>query len=116
MNKKVIYIKDYLPSIIATRSAILDITSNISFQSEIHYIFDFSEVIFISRSFADEFYKHLIKYKIKWSLKNANKNVENMLKVVSKQKTNKLRECNFKEISFTSFKNTNELHQFLSSF
>lgn len=115
MKTKVIHIREYLPSIISTGKAIKEIRESISFDNNCKYIFDFSGIFFISRSFADEFYKFVTNSNIDYSILNANKNIEEMLNAVSRISKKDIK-TDTDEITFTYFKNINELHSFLSSF
>ena len=108
--KTIISIKDYLPAIISTRRAVdvLDISSLDKYNE---YVFDFSDISFISRSFADEFINQIKKYSINYSLKHANSNVKNMIKAVKHSQENKRTDID--HVAITTFRNNEELNQFL---
>lgn len=115
MKTKIIDIKEYLPSIISTRSSIKELIEAFSFDNQHKYIFDFTDISLISRSFADEFYKFVTNSDIDYSIQNANQNIENMLNAVSKISKKDIK-SDVSNITFTYFKNNNDLHNFLSSF
>ena len=112
--KHTIYIHNYFPSVISTRKAISNLSDNLFLNTEDDYLFDFSEIAFISRSFADEFVKYLKNSDISWQLCNMNANVKAMLDVVNR--TAKSKRPDFDYVAITSFRNKNELNQFLATF
>ena len=78
--KVTIYIKDYFPLMISTRKTITNLSCQIKLEAENEYVFDFTDIVFISRSFSDEFIKYLKTANIKWQLKNANDSQIKILK------------------------------------
>ena len=112
--KNTITIQDYYSSVIATRKAISLLKSNIALQEKEQYVFDFSNISFISRSFADEFLKYLKSANIIWEIKNANSNIKAIIEAV--RKTQESTNSNYDHIAITHFQNKRELNQFLSTF
>jgi len=82
--------------------------------TEDDYLFDFSEIAFISRSFADEFVKFLKESEIKWQIHNDNSNIKAMLDVVNR--TSISRRLDFDHVAVTTFRSKNELSMFLATF
>lgn len=110
--KLTIDIKDYFPVMISTRKAITNLSSQVKLEAKKEYVFDFTDIVFISRSFSDEFLKLLKSTHIKWQIKNANSNVKAMLEAVKKsQDYNK---NDFDYVAITHFKNKAELNNFLA--
>ncbi len=118
--KQTVYIQDFFPSHISTRRAINKLSKNVKLKAKERYIFDFTNITFISRSFADEFLKYLKTADIKWQFKHINKNVSSMLKAVQHSQESCLSadrfNCNdYDHVAITSFTNKNDLKNFLSS-
>lgn len=112
--KKVIFLKDFYPSIIATRKAISILTSEVSFIEGVDYVFDFQDITFISRSFADEFVKHLKSSHIHWSFNNINANIQAIFDAV--KKSHEQNRSNFDYVAITKFESEKEFNQFLQIF
>lgn len=112
--KQIINIQDYYPSIIATRKAISILKSEVAFFEKKKYVFSFSNISFISRSFADEFIKYLKSSNIEWELKNTNSNVHAIVKAVLKSHENF--RSDYDHIAITQFESENELNKFLTTF
>lgn len=108
----IIYIQDFLPSIIATRKAISLFENEMQLKASSSYVFDFTNVFFISRAFADELFKFLTLNKIKFAFKNANSNITEIFKAVQKNRSSK--SYTYHEIAITSFNKNEDLVQFLS--
>lgn len=111
--KTIIYIKDYLPAFVSSRKSIQLIKDNVSFEQGGSYVFDFSDITFISRSFADELLKYLKEQSIKFKFKNRNKNIEVIMAVVERTQTPK--ERHFDHIAITSYKSRKELNGLLET-
>jgi hypothetical protein len=109
----IIYIQEYLPSIIATRSSINSFKERSAFKTGDSYIFDFSNIVFISRSFTDEFLKYLKSSNIQWRIKNANQNINAMFSVVSHSQ--KSSQKDYDKVAITSFKTDSDLMNFLAT-
>ena len=109
---KTIYIQDFLPAIIATRKAISFFEKDMQFNADSSYVFDFTNIFFISRAFADELLKFLIKNNIEFKFKNANSNILEIFNAVQKNRSSKL--YSYHEIAVTSFSKKKDLVQFLS--
>ena len=112
--KNTIDIQDYYSSVIATRKAISLLKSKIVLQENQHYIFNFLNISFISRSFADEFLKYLKSANINWEIKNTNSNIKAIIEAV--RKSQESTRSNYDYIAITHFQNKKELNQFLSTF
>lgn len=111
--KHTIYIQNYLPSVISTRKAIENLTRSIILSNEEEYSFDFASIIFISRSFADEFIKYITNSDIHWSIVNANPNVSAMFEAINRSKKDSNR--SFDHVAITSFPNKLDLNHFLTT-
>lgn len=109
---KTIYIQDFLPSIIATRKAISLFEKDMQLDSSSSYIFDFTNIFFISRAFADELLKFLNSNKIEFEFKNANSNILEIFNAIQKNRSKKSHF--YHEIAITSFSKKDELAHFLS--
>ncbi len=85
--------------------------------SESNIEFDFTNIEFISRSFADQFYKLKIEYEqnqnSKIQIVNANENVINMLDIVSQTQNSTNRE--FQPVPIIKFSNSEMLSDYLFS-
>jgi len=112
--KTKINIKDYYSSIIATRKDISILKDKVTLMSGNEYIFDFHDISFISRSFADEFIKYLISSNIKWRFKNTNANIKAIFDAV--KKSQKSTHTNFDYVAIAKFKSDKEFNQFLATF
>ena len=109
---KIIYIQDFLPAVIATRKAISFFETDMHLTAGSSYVFDFTKIFFISRAFADELYKFLIKNNIEFEFKNANSNILEIFNAVQKNRSGK--PDSYHEIAVTSFSKKKDLVQFLS--
>ena len=109
---KTINVQDFLPAIIATRKAINIFEQDMQFTADASYVFDFANIFFISRAFADEFFKFLIKNNIEFKFKNANSNILEIFNAVQKNRRGK--PSSYHEIAVTSFRKKKDLAQFLS--
>lgn len=107
-----IYIQDFLPSIIATRKAISFFEKDMQLKICSSYVFDFTNIFFISRAFADELFKFLTLNKIQFKFKNANPNISEIFNVVQKNRYSK--SYSYHEIAVTSFSKNEDLVKFLS--
>lgn len=107
-----IYIQDFLPSIIATRKAIVFFEKDMQLKANSSYTFDFANIFFISRAFADELFKFLTFNNIQFKFKNANPNIEEIFKAVQKNRSSK--SYSYHEIAVTSFNKNEDLVHFLS--
>ncbi|MBN2480450.1 MAG: hypothetical protein JXB19_01820 [Bacteroidales bacterium] len=70
-------------------------------------------IVFISRSFSDEFIKYLKTANIKWQLKNANSNVKAMIEAV--KQTQEYDKNDYDYVAITHFKNKTDLNGFLAT-
>lgn len=107
-----IYIQDFLPSTIATRKAISFFEKDMKLETNSSYIFDFANIFFISRAFADELFKFLTSNKIQFKFINANPNIEEIFKAVQKKHSSKSH--SYHKIAVTSFNKNEDLVHFLS--
>lgn len=105
-------IANYLQSTIATRKAIDEIRNNITLSDNRITIFNFKNIDFISRSFADEFIQFIESNNINARLFNLSPVVKEMLDAVKKNRKN--RNKNFHNIAVTHFSKKEQLNQFLS--
>jgi hypothetical protein len=117
--KQIVNIQDFFPSYISTRKAINKLSKNVKLKAKAHYIFDFTNITFISRSFADEFLKYLKTADIKWQFKHINKNVSSMLKAVQHSQESclsaeRFNRNDYDRVAVTSFTNKKDLKNFLS--
>lgn len=108
-----IYIKDYFPVMISTRKAITNLNSKVKFEARNEYIFDFTDIVFVSRSFSDEFLKFLKSANIIWKFKNANSNIKAMLDAV--KKSQEFDKNAFDYVAITRFKSKADLNSFLAT-
>jgi hypothetical protein len=111
--KLTIYIKDYFPVMISTRKAITNLSSKVKLEAKNEYTFDFTDIVFVSRSFTDEFLKFLKSTNAKWQLKNTNSNVKAMLDAV--KKSQEFNKNDFDYVAITRFKNKADLNSFLAT-
>ncbi len=107
-----IYIQNFLPSIIATRKAISFFEKDMQLKTNSSYIFDFTNIFFISRAFADELLKFLTLNKIQFKFKNANSNIMEIFSAV--QKNHSCKSNSYHDIAVTSFNKNEDLVHFLS--
>lgn len=111
--KNSVDIHRYLSSTITSRKAVEVIKSEIPLVDNTAVTFDFTNIEFISRAFADELI-HLIEDRgISADFKNANAVITEMLTVV--QKNRGKRNSSFHHIAITPFKDKKELANFLSA-
>ena len=111
--KKRILIKDYYPDFISSRKSI-NILKQIDFNAiGRDIIFDFTEIVFISRSFAHEFIEFSKKNNLNVKLENTNTNLNAVFSAVKKTETSSKRI--FDNIPITSFKNKLELNSFFAT-
>ena len=105
-------IADYLPSTITTRMAMEKIRQNLNLADDRIVAFNFSNIDFISRAFADELLHFIEKNNIKAQFTNVNSVVNQMLTVVNKNR--KQRNKGFHNIAITHFQEREQLDHFLS--
>jgi hypothetical protein len=98
---------------ISTRKTITNLSCQIKLEAENEYVFDFTDIVFISRSFSDEFIKYLKTANIKWQLKNANSNVKAMIEAV--KQTQEYDKNDYDYVAITHFKNKTDLNSFLAT-
>lgn len=112
--KKQIHIKDFYPAFISSRKSISILKKQVDFTTTGRdIIFDFSEIVFISRSFAHEFIKFAKSNNLNFDFANTNINVSAMFAAVRKTETSGRRR--FDNIPVTTFKNKEELNSFFST-
>ena len=112
--KKLIHIKDYFPAYISSRKSINILKSQIDFNIIGRDIeFDFSDIVFISRSFAHEFIQYTKFEKLNAEFSNMNTNVSTMFSAVKKSEVSS--RSSFNEIPVTSLKNKTELDGFFAT-
>lgn len=110
--KKIIHIHNVLPSTITSRKAIGLLSREIASASHSPVVFDFSNIDFISRAFADELIHFIANNSISADFQNANSIVNEMLLIV--QKNRKKRDSSFHHIAITPFHDQKEFTKFLS--
>ena len=110
--KQVIDIGNYLPKTIASREAIEILRGYSTITESNSYVFDFSNIEFISRAFADELLHFIEKKNITVSFVNTNSNVQQILKAVRKNRSK--RKNSFHKIAVTEFTKKEDLSKFLS--
>jgi hypothetical protein len=108
-----IYIQNFSPSIIATRKAISFFEKDMQLKANSSYIFDFTNIFFISRAFADELLKFLTLNKIQFKFINANTNIIEIFSAV--QKNRFCKSNSYHNIAVTSFNKNEDLVHFISS-
>lgn len=108
---KTLKINHYLPSTISTREAVRVIDKYLV--ANMNIVFDFEGVRFISRAFADELMKSIIKKKIKARFVNTNAEIIQLLDVVNR--TLKDKRSDIHDIPVIQFSDKQQLHQFLES-
>lgn len=113
---KKILISDTAKNFLVSREAVNSLFDGLSF-SEFEYELDFSNVEFISRSYADQFYKMKDDFEKRFNTRihiiNANEEVINMLHVVSK--TQNLSERSFEKVPIYKFSKIDNLSDYLLS-
>lgn len=110
--KKTIHIHNVLPSTITSRKSIEFLRQEIASASHASVTFDFANIDFISRAFADELIHFIADNCISPDFQNTNSIVSEMLLVV--QKNNKKRDSSFHHIAITPFLDQKEFTKFLS--
>lgn len=110
--KTTINIQKVLPSTITSRKAVELINREMPLISGASVIFDFANIDFISRAFADELIHFIADKNISAEFRNANTIITEMLAVV--QKNRKKRDSSFHHIAITPFMNQKEFTKFLS--
>ena len=110
--KQVINIENFLPETVTSRKAIEALSNSSSISKNTSYVFDFSNIDFISRSFADELLHFIKKNNISVTFVNTNSNVEQIIKAVQKNRSK--RNNLFHKIAVTTFTEKEELSNFLS--
>lgn len=110
--KKTIYIHNVLPSTITTRKSIELLSREMLSLGHSAVVFDFTNIDFISRAFADELIHFIAENCISADFQNVNSIVNEMLAVVQKNK--KKRDSSFHHIAITPFLDRNEFTKFLS--
>ena len=110
--KRTIHIHNVLPSTITSRKSIGLLSREIVSASHSSVVFDFANIDFISRAFADELIHFIADNSISADFQNANSIVNEMLVVVQKNK--KKRESSFHHIAITPFLDQKEFTKFLS--
>ena len=111
--KSTIYIREYLPAMVSTRQALNSLRDNIKLDSKNEYVFDFTEIEFISRSFTDELLKFLKSTNANWQTKNTNDNIDNMIMAV--QRSHDYSRSSYDHVAITHFKNKHDLNTLLAS-
>jgi|SRR6056297_709243 len=105
-------IADKLPSSIATRKAISKISNHLIIPQDKTVVFDFQNIDFISRAFADEFFHFINDNDIYPLYKNRNRTVKIMMDAVMKNKTNQNK--NKHTIAITRLSKQEDINQILS--
>jgi hypothetical protein len=112
--KTILYIHEFLPPVIATRKSIAIIKNEVEkFQSENIIVFDFSNIILISRSFANEIIQFAKSKPGKIEFSNLNNNILLIMKSVENTWTAKNK--TYDNIPVTYFNNNAELFEFLAT-
>lgn len=109
---RTIYIQDFFPSIITTRSSISIFKNEMNIVDGVSYTFDFTNIHFISRAFADELYKFIKAEALDTKFCHANANILAIYGAVKKSTENPRK--NYEQIPITRFKSDDELFEFLS--
>ncbi|MDP2335943.1 MAG: hypothetical protein Q8N05_05755 [Bacteroidota bacterium] len=110
--KKTINIHEFLPSTITTRMAVELLSLEVPKESHSSVTFDFTNIDFISRAFADELIQFIADNNISADFQHANAIITEMLAVV--QKNRKKRDSSFHHIAITPFLNQKDFTKFLS--
>lgn len=111
-----IRVKDILPLTLDSREAAIKLVSLVKEESAEHrVVLDFADIIFMSRSFADQFHKELYMDSTAFDIviKNADFGIAEMLNVVSK--TQKSRKAIKKDYQVLSFTNLDKLEDYAFS-
>ncbi|HET6228026.1 MAG TPA: DUF4325 domain-containing protein [Bacteroidia bacterium] len=113
---KKILISDKTKNFLISREAGSSLFTELN-SPDFEYELDFSNIEFISRSYADQFYKMKEDFEKKFNTRihiiNANEEVINMLHVVSK--TQNLSERNFENVPIYRFSKIDNLSDYLLS-
>jgi hypothetical protein len=110
--KRTIYIHNVLPSTITSRKAVELINREMPLVNVASVTFDFTNIDFISRAFADELIHFIADNNISADFQHANAIITEMLAVV--QKNRKKQDSSFHHIAITPFMNQKEFANFLS--
>ncbi len=114
---KNINVKDILGSTLNAREALYEIFKGIDFNNIKAVHIDFTGVEFMSRSFADEFFKYRqtleSEKNIKFILINSNKDISNILKAVSNSNTEGNLKRKFNKFNHIQFTNQEALSNYL---
>jgi|SRR5690606_19461048 len=115
MTYSEIKIGDILPLTLDTRESASRLVDIIKKEGECRVELDFANIIFMSRSFADQFHKELYScdHNIDISIKNADLGILNMLRAVSN--TQNARQAIKKNYQLVSFNNLSKLEDFTFS-
>jgi hypothetical protein len=109
-----IFMNNYYPAMISSRKSIHLLKTQLDFNKiGSAPVFDFSDISFISRSFAHEFIKFTKTNNLNADFVNANANVSAMFAAVKKTETSGKRR--FDSIPVTSFKSKKELNSFFAT-
>lgn len=109
--ENVINIQNYLPATITSRKSIELFKTKMFLKKQYSYVFDFKNIDFISRAFADELFHFINDNKMKIEFINANPNILEMFNVVQK---NKKKQNSFHKIAIIPFQEEEKLSNFLS--
>lgn len=110
--KKIIKIQEFLPSTITSRKSIELLSKVVSSLNHTSIVFDFANIDFISRAFADELTHFISDNHISVDFQNVNPVINEMLEVV--QKNMKKKDSSFHHIAVTPFMSQKEFAHFLS--
>jgi len=108
--EQIIEIKKYFPATVASRKAIEVLKKEVPLTRNLSYIFDFSGIDFISRSFADELFHFINEKNISVEFINANSNILEMYNAVRKNREKR----NFHTIAVIPFTEKEGISNFLS--
>ena len=112
--KTIIHIRDFLPSVIGTRKSIAILTDEMDkIKTEDSIILDFSNIILISRSFANEIIHIANSKQYNIELANINENISLIIRSVENTLSGKNKV--YDNIPVTSFNNNKELFDFLAT-
>jgi hypothetical protein len=103
---------NYLPSTITTRKAIEVFEYNLIDSVNNKIIFDFEDIDFISRAFADEFIHFINNQKIDALIINENTNIKAILEAVQRNRSE--RNNPWHNIAITHFEDREKLNHLLS--
>ena len=111
--KQVLKIEEFFPQIIATRVSVKEFLCKQVNPNTSSVELDFSNVIFISRSAADEFVTFFEQKSLKHKFLNLNENIKKMFKAVNKTHSyKKIR--SFRDVPIVSFNSYSDLNDFLA--